>query len=629
MRGVENLVGVFDTEQARIIGVAAKGTTDVSYFAAQDTPTVGVPVTAVTDPVTGGVEKLKSGSTETYLSGANARTVIIDTDWWTDCDDVAAMRIAVWAEKLGIINIAAVGVDTTLLDGPASLDAFLIGEGRINNVICRPLNAHNPGGTPPYQSSMAINNPHRHGLQGAVPDAVSVYRRALSIADDNSVDLVCLGYLNNIYDLLLSSADSISNLSGSQLVAAKVRKAWIMGGKWPSGSENNFNRGALAKTSASYVVTNFPKPITFLGFEAADTIGTGGNLATQAAVGDIMAAAYVAHGSTYGRPSWDPLLMYLAVVGNVKAAGFNSVAGTASVSASTGENTFSAGSGNHEYVVKAKPDSWYRDVMDMILLPATQPKYVPVAEGNPILAMAGGSHIVGCAQPNVPRPAVGVDDKNLWGWWHANDLSELYDGANVSYWSDRCGKHTVMQIGTSRPTYAKPKNGRNAVAFSGTKALYNALASLPSNCTIYARVQWDSVPASAQAVVANEATTTTSPPRNMKLMASASGLIQAVNFRNQSGVVVDAASASPVSTSAWNVITGRRSAGVSIEAMVNGIGNGGSAITGQDNATVPLVFGAGKADASAEGANCWISEIRIYDAYHDDATVAAVIADMA
>lgn len=55
MRGVENLVGVFDTEQARIIGVAAKGTTDVSYFAAQDTPTVGMPVTAVTDPVTGGI----------------------------------------------------------------------------------------------------------------------------------------------------------------------------------------------------------------------------------------------------------------------------------------------------------------------------------------------------------------------------------------------------------------------------------------------------------------------------------------------------------------------------------------------------------------------------------------------
>lgn len=56
MRGVENLVGVFDTERARIIGVAAKGTTDVSYFAAQDTPTVGMPVTAVTDPLTGGIE---------------------------------------------------------------------------------------------------------------------------------------------------------------------------------------------------------------------------------------------------------------------------------------------------------------------------------------------------------------------------------------------------------------------------------------------------------------------------------------------------------------------------------------------------------------------------------------------
>lgn len=73
MRGVENLVGVFDTEQARIIGVAAKGTTDVSYFAAQDTPTTGVPVTAVTDPVTGGVGIL-AGSEKMLLDRRYGRS---------------------------------------------------------------------------------------------------------------------------------------------------------------------------------------------------------------------------------------------------------------------------------------------------------------------------------------------------------------------------------------------------------------------------------------------------------------------------------------------------------------------------------------------------------------------------
>ena len=56
-------------------------------------------------------------------------------------------------------------------------------------------------------------------------------RRTLAAQPDRSVQYVSVGYATNLHDLLLSSGDAHSPLSGAQLVASKVEQVVIMGGR--------------------------------------------------------------------------------------------------------------------------------------------------------------------------------------------------------------------------------------------------------------------------------------------------------------------------------------------------------------------------------------------------------------
>ena len=57
----------------------------------------------------------------------------------------------------------------------------------------------------------------------SVKEAVVVLRRSLQAAEDHSIVVVSLGFLNNLADLLLSPPDNISQLTGYQLVQNKVQ----------------------------------------------------------------------------------------------------------------------------------------------------------------------------------------------------------------------------------------------------------------------------------------------------------------------------------------------------------------------------------------------------------------------
>ena len=84
-----------------------------------------------------------------------------------------------------------------------------------------------------------------------VPDALTVYRQALAAAPNGSVTLVSVGFATNILDLLVSRGDAFSPLDGRQLIAAKVTKMVMMGGR-PSASGTMIGRsnGTLAGAAA-------------------------------------------------------------------------------------------------------------------------------------------------------------------------------------------------------------------------------------------------------------------------------------------------------------------------------------------------------------------------------------------
>ena len=64
---------------------------------------------------------------------------------------------------------------------------------------------------------------------------VEKWRTALAAADDGSVEIITIGFLNSIYEVLISPADGISSMTGLELVTAKVSKMWSMGGDWATG----------------------------------------------------------------------------------------------------------------------------------------------------------------------------------------------------------------------------------------------------------------------------------------------------------------------------------------------------------------------------------------------------------
>jgi inosine-uridine nucleoside N-ribohydrolase len=105
-------------------------------------------------------------------------------------------------------------------------------------------------------------------------DATVLYRQILARNPDSSITIVTVGPLKNIENLLKSSSDSISELSGKELVEKKVKEFVIMGGQFPEGNyEWNFDGNMPNVTK--YVVNNIHVPITFSGYEVGVKIKTG------------------------------------------------------------------------------------------------------------------------------------------------------------------------------------------------------------------------------------------------------------------------------------------------------------------------------------------------------------------
>jgi hypothetical protein len=67
-----------------------------------------------------------------------------------------------------------------------------------------------------------------------MPAGVDVYRKALAAAPDGQVVICSVGFLENIQDLMLSEPDSVSPLSGMDLIKKKVRLMTVMANTNPT-----------------------------------------------------------------------------------------------------------------------------------------------------------------------------------------------------------------------------------------------------------------------------------------------------------------------------------------------------------------------------------------------------------
>lgn len=242
----------------------------------------------------------------------NARPVpvIFDSDIGPDVDDAGTAALLNALADCGEARILAMNCCTSSEWGAPCLDA-------INTYYGRP---DIPIGTfkgegflnhSKYNRQIAEEFPNDLKSGKNAPDATEVYRRVLSRQKDRSVVVCAVGPLNNLARLLESKADRHSKLSGRDLVARKVRRLVVMGGRYPEGKEWNFEQ---APAAAAQVLPDWPTPVLASGWEIGARVHTGARLQKETAESNPVRRAYALYvGPGKHRESWDQTALYAAI----------------------------------------------------------------------------------------------------------------------------------------------------------------------------------------------------------------------------------------------------------------------------------------------------------------------------
>ena len=294
------------------------------------------------------------------------KKIILGTDWWSDCDDAVALRLVTRAAKERKIELLGVCINACMDYSVASLRGFLEADGIYNIPLGIDRSAIGYEGLrlARYQKRLAMDFAPDVTNDDA-DTGVRLYRRLLAEAV-GKVEIMEIGFLGVLNELLLSGGDDISEKSGLELVRSKVQKIWVMGGKWDEdgGLEHNFSLNERTRSAAHDFCILCPVPVTFLGFEVGLGVITGGGLDKN----DHLFRVMNDYNAPDGRHSWDPMLVMMALIGDEKDAGYTYVSGTASVDADTGANHFAlSDDGMHRFVRKKHAREFYEDQINAYL----------------------------------------------------------------------------------------------------------------------------------------------------------------------------------------------------------------------------------------------------------------------
>lgn len=249
--------------------------------------------------------------------------IIFDTDIGGDCDDAGALALLHRLCDMGEAELLAV---THCYSSPyvaGCIDAINRFYGRevpigINYDIIK----DNRGVYAGLLCDLFFNKyPEKEfNTSSAAPDTLTILRQTLALAEDSSVTLVVVGTLASMAKLLLSEADDISKLSGKELIAKKLKRTVIMGGRffeswpmaiYPDGSitgdpiECEWNIRGGGQQVAQLVCDEWPGELCFSSYEIGSYIKTMVGYPNRAKKGDPVAAAYEIHNRGKGRCSWD------------------------------------------------------------------------------------------------------------------------------------------------------------------------------------------------------------------------------------------------------------------------------------------------------------------------------------
>lgn len=250
-----------------------------------------------------------SATAQGSTADAEKPMLFIESDLYSDVDDVGALAMALTLHRRGAIDFLGLGINTPSIWGQ-----------RAAAVIRRSYGVDFPiGGLADrdeavfhadYARTVAEAGRLTAGVGTAPEQAPALLRRVLAAARPNSVTITSIGFFTNLVEFLDTCPDDVSAMTGEELVRSRVTRTVAMAGIFPSGRE--FNLCEYPDESRKFL-TGWPGKIDFVGFEAAAQVMTGQELDAHLGPENPVALAYRSYGAAgTGRESWDPLTVLLA-----------------------------------------------------------------------------------------------------------------------------------------------------------------------------------------------------------------------------------------------------------------------------------------------------------------------------
>jgi inosine-uridine nucleoside N-ribohydrolase len=316
-------------------------------------------------------------------SAAGPVPLIVDTDIYSNADDVGALASAFALQLSGEAKVIAVTVNTRTSRPAVATDSWkcvaaidsFYGFSQVPIGTDMPNNGGDSDS--PYTAQCAQLAP---ASTPTPKSAVTVMRQALASQPDGSVVITCVGYEENLAALLQSSADSVGP-NGAALVAQKVKMLVVMGGTYPSSSNGPENNLAGNPAAAQYVSNNWPTKLVYSGSEIGDVVYTGQTISsTHPANSPVRVAFETYAGPNHSIQSYDATAVYHAVrptdpVLSETGPGTNAID-------SSGNNVFTTGSGNRFYLTLSNAGTLERSIEALLdRLPPPSSNAAPAISG--------------------------------------------------------------------------------------------------------------------------------------------------------------------------------------------------------------------------------------------------------
>ena len=193
-------------------------------------------------------------------------SIIIDTDLGSSTDDVVTICMAHMYMSRGKVDLLGIIVDRMGERNAAFADVLntYYGHGNVPIGLCR-NGVQNPQIFTDYAHIAEKTRPDGSPLfartQTKFDDDYKVYRKILASQPDKSVTVLSIGFLTSLANLLTSSPDEYSELDGVTLVAQKIKRIIIMGGKFDETDKNGEYNIQQSGRFARIFFDLFPKEI--------------------------------------------------------------------------------------------------------------------------------------------------------------------------------------------------------------------------------------------------------------------------------------------------------------------------------------------------------------------------------